>query len=127
MTKARWCAGVAVSAVAVGALVVGGGTAFADAATPTPAPVAPDTKTCTVRIPAMLKRIDTITTRINGDASTKGSTARLQAKETKARAAGDIALADLIDLRVSHRADRLAELARAATAIRAVQSKDCPA
>lgn len=125
-TKARWFAGAAASVVTVGALVVGGGTAFADPGTAATAAATP-AKTCTERIPALLARIDKLTARINGDATTKGSTAWLQAKETQARAAGDAALADLIDLRVTHRADRLSELARAKTAIEGVQTKDCAA
>lgn len=119
-----WIGGVAVAAVAAGALVVVGGTAFADAPTPTPAPGSNE-MVCTVRIPALLKKIDTASARINGDAATRGSTAWLQAREDTARAAGRTAAADLIGDRISHRSQRLTELARIRSDVLAVQGKDC--
>lgn len=118
----RWIGGIAATAVAAGALVGGGGTAFADTPAPTPAP---NEKVCTVRIPALLKKIDAVTAKINGDATTKGSTAWLQAREDRARTAGRTAAADLIQIRVSHRAQRLTDLAQIRSEVLAVQGKDC--
>ncbi len=126
MSRTRWVGGIAASAVAVGTMVVGGGTAFADTGTPTPAPEAgSNQKICTERIPKLLAKIDKVTTKINGDASVKGSTAWLQAKETEARNSGRTALADLIQARVSNRPHRLTDLATVKGEIEAVQKKDC--
>jgi len=126
MRKSQWIGGIAATAVTVGALVVGGGTAFADTPAPTPAPAAgSNAKVCTVRIPALLKKIDTVTAKINGDATTKGSTAWLQAREDKARGAGRTAAADLLQDRISNRAQRLTDLAQVKSHVLAVQSKDC--
>jgi hypothetical protein len=127
MRKARWIGGTAAAAVAVGALVVGGGTAFADTpAPPTPAPAAgSNEQVCTVRIPKLLTRIDTITARINGSASTRGSTAWLQEREDKARAAGRTAAADLIEAHISNRSQRLTQLEQIKSQVLAVQAKDC--
>ena len=124
MRTTRWMGGMAATVAAVAALAVGSGTALAD--TPAPTPTAgTNQQVCTQRIPKLLTRIDALTARINGDVTTKGSTAWLTDKETKARAAGRTALADLIAVRVSHRTERLAELAHAKTEVLAVQSKDC--
>ena len=126
MRKSQWIGGIAATAVTVGALVVGGGTAFADTPAPTPAPApGSNAKVCTVRIPKLLTKIDNVTAKINGSATTKGSTAWLQARETKARAAGHTAAADLIQDRISNRAQRLTELAGVKSQVLAVQSKDC--
>ncbi len=124
MSRTRWVGGIAASAVAVGALVVGGGTAFADTGTPTPAPGS-NQKICTERIPQLLAKIDKVTARINGDATTKGSTAWLQAKETQARNSGRTALADLIQDRIAGRSHRLTDLANVKSEVEAVQKKDC--
>lgn len=124
----RWVGGLVATGVAAGALVLGTGTAFADAPPPTSAAGSGGTanaKTCTDRIPKILARIDKVTTRINGDATTKGSTAWLNAKETKARAAGDNALADLISARVGNRQARLDELAKARSTVQGIQQRDC--
>ncbi len=124
MRKSQWVGGVAATVTAVGALVIGGGTAFADTPAPAPAPGS-NAKVCTVRVPALLKKIDTVTAKINGDANTKGSTAWLQAREDKARAAGHTALADLVQVRISNRAQRLTELTQVRTEVQKVQSADC--
>lgn len=124
----RWVGGLVAAGVATGALVVGTGTAFADAPPPSTAAAAagPATqRTCTDRIPALLARIDKVTARITGDAATRGSTAWLKDKESKARAAGDGALADLLDARVAHRQDRLDQLAAAKRTVQDIQQKDC--
>lgn len=126
MRKSQWIGGIAATAVSVAALVVGGGTAFADTPAPTPAPAAgSNAKVCTDRIPKLLKKIDAVTTKINGDASAKGSTAWLQAREDKARAVGHTAQADLIQARVSNRPQRLTELAQVRSEVQKVQSTDC--
>ena len=125
MRVKRWVSGAVVTGVAATALVVGGGSAFADAA-PTTGKAGPSNqKTCSERIPKLLARIDKVTARINGDTNTKGSTAWLTAKETTARNAGDNALADLIAARLSHRQDRLNQLATARTTVQDIQKKDC--
>lgn len=126
MSITRWVGGIAAAAVAVGALALGGGTAFADTGTATPAPEAgSNQKICTERIPALLARVDKVAARINGDAATKGSTAWLQAKETAARSSGRTALADLVQARISNRPQRLTDLAAVKSKIEAVQKKDC--
>jgi hypothetical protein len=126
MSRTRWIGGIAASAMAVGALALGGGTAFADTGTPTTAPAAgSNEKICTERIPQLLAKIDKVTARINGDAGTKGSTAWLQAKETAARSSGRTALADLIQARIANRPHRLTDLANVRTEVEAVQEKDC--
>ncbi|MBN9097334.1 MAG: hypothetical protein J0I49_04355 [Pseudonocardia sp.] len=126
MRTSQWIGGVAATAVTVGALVVGGGTAFADTPAPTPAPAAgSNQQVCTVRIPKLLTKIDSLTATINGPATTKGSTAWLQAREDKARAAGHTAAADLLQDRITDRAQRLTELAGVKSQVLAVQSKDC--
>jgi hypothetical protein len=135
MRTNRGIGGLAVTAVAVGVLLAGSGAAFADTSPPAappatssgaPAPPAGE-PVCTKRIPALLSRIDKLTARINGDASTRGSTAWLKAKADKARAAGHTAGADLLDARAAARAARLDRLAQLRTQIQGVQSKDCPA
>jgi hypothetical protein len=125
----RWIAGLAVTAVTAGGLALGTGAALADTPSPTPAPTADHANSaiCTKRIPAALARIDKVTARINGDATVKGSTAWLQDKADKARAAGYTALADLLTERVSNRTDRLSELAKLKTEVEHVQSTDCAA
>ena len=126
MSRTQWIGGLAASAVAVGAMVVGGGTAFAATPSPTPPPpVGSNQRVCNERIPQLLARIDKVTARINADAGTKGSTAWLQARETEARSTGRTALADLIQVRISHRPERLAELVRAKVEVQKVQSQDC--
>lgn len=114
-----WIGGIAATAVTVGALVVSSGTALADT------PAGSNATVCTVRIPALLKKIDTVTAKIDGDATTKGSTAWLQAREDKARAAGRTAAADLLQNRITDRAQRLTELTQVRNQVLAVQGKDC--
>jgi hypothetical protein len=111
--------------VAVGALALGGGTAFADTAPPKPAPDHANSAICTQRIPAVLARIDKLTTRINGDASVKGSTAWLRAKANEARAAGYSALADLLTTRADDRPGRLDELTKLRSDVQHVKETDC--
>ena len=115
--------GLAVMA-AVGAMALGGGTALADTP-PTNPPDHANSAICTQRIPAVLARIDKLTTRINGDASTKGSTAWLRAKANEAKAAGYSALADLLTARADGRPGRLDELTKLRSDVQHVQTTDC--
>lgn len=124
MRRSQWVGGVVATVATVGALVAGTGTAFADTPAPTP-PANPNQTVCTIRIPKLLTKIDGLTAKINGDATTKGSTAWLQAKEEKVRATGRTALADLIQDRISNRSQRLTELAQVKSEVLAVQGKDC--
>jgi hypothetical protein len=116
--------GLAVVA-AVGAMALGGGTALADTPPPTAAPGHANSAICTKRVPAVLARIDKLTTRINGDASVKGSTAWLRAKADEARAAGYTALADLLTARADGRPGRLDELTKLKSDVQHVQATDC--
>jgi hypothetical protein len=128
MHTTRWVAGLAVTAVTAAGLAFGAGSALADTPpSPTPAPDHANSAICTQRIPAVLARIDKVTARVNGDASTKGSTAWLQAKADKARAAGYTALADLLTERASNRPARLDELAKLKSEVQHVQATDCAA
>ena len=117
----RWAAGLAVTAAAAGALVLGAGPALAD----TPPSDHANSAICTQRIPAVLARIDKLSGRINGDASVKGSTAWLRAKADRARAAGYPALADLLAARAGERPGRLDELAKLRSDVQHVQATDC--
>ncbi len=128
MHTKRWVAGLAVTAVTAGGLALGAGSALADTPpSPAPAPDHASSAVCTQHIPAVLARIDKVTARINGDASTRGSTAWLQAKADKARAAGYTALADLLTARVANRPARLDELAKLKSEVQHVQATDCAA
>ena len=106
------------SAVTAGLLLAGAAPALADdddGPTQGPITLTPEQATfvCTKRIPAILARVDRVTTRIKADASTRGSTAWLQAREDKARAAGRTEAADRIQERIDRRPERLDRLADA--------------
>ncbi len=76
---------------------------------------------CQERIPAVLARIDRLTDRIGGDATTVGSTAWLEFRIAAARDADRPRLADELQRRLDRRpevADRLAEVERRVTAFR---------
>jgi hypothetical protein len=73
----------------------------------------------------LLARIDKVTARINGSASTRGSTAWLQARQDAARSAGNTARADLIAARITDRPQRRAALGNARSQVEHVQSTDC--
>lgn len=120
----RWIGGTVAAVLVAGGIAAGTGVALADTgSTATPAPKAD--KVCTVRIPKALQRIDTLVAKINGDASTKGSTAWLQAKEQQARSSGHTALADLIQDRITDRPQRLQQLSTLKSQLQDVQNKDC--
>jgi hypothetical protein len=76
---------------------------------------------CQERIPAVLARIDRLTERIAGDASTVGSTLWLQERLAASRATDREGLADALQRRLDRRpevAERLAEAERRVTAFR---------
>jgi hypothetical protein len=118
-TTARLAATAAASAITVALLVAGSGTALADdpgsSATQGPITLSPEQATyvCQQRIPAILSRIDRVTTRMNADANTRGSTAWLKARHDKAQAAGHTDVADRIQKRIDGRPDKLTKLADA--------------
>ncbi|GAA1863789.1 hypothetical protein GCM10009836_50170 [Pseudonocardia ailaonensis] len=123
----RWMGGTIAAVVVAGGIAAGTGVALADPGTPpsSAAPAAKPDKVCTERIPKALARIDKLSTRIGGDASTKGSTAWLQDRAQKARSSGHTALADLLDQRAADRPQRTQQLATLKTQLLDVQKKDC--
>jgi hypothetical protein len=110
-----------VSGLLAGGLLLGSGVALAD----TPPTSSGGDPVCTQRIPKALDRIDKLVVRVNGDASTTGSTAWLQDRASKARTSGHPALADLLDQRVADRPQKLQELQTLRTQLLDVQAKDC--
>lgn len=127
MFTTRWIAGTAVAAITATSLAFGAGTALADTPAPTPTADHANSAICTTRIPAILARIDKLTTRINGDATVRGSTAWVQAKADQARSAGYSALGDLLAQRAADRPAKLTELAQLKTEVQHVQATDCAA
>ena len=123
----------AVSAVSAGLVLAGAGPALADdpggSATQGPITLNPEQATfvCTQRIPAILSRIDRVTTRINADATTRGSTAWLQAREDKAKTAGHTDVADRIQKRIDARPARLDRLADAKKRVTEFRDANCVA
>ena len=139
-TTARRIAGTAAaSAVTVGLtlglLVAGTGTASADdpgsaiAAPSTQGPITLNaeqaTYLCGTRIPAILSRVDRLTTRINADANTLGSTAWLEARHDRAQAAGRSDEADLLQKRIDGRDTVLSRLADAKKRITDFRDGNC--
>lgn len=125
MTRKRWA--VVAALTTAGVLLGGGAVALADTPPPTPAPNSGTANhdVCTTRIPQLLTRVDTLTAKINGPATERGSTASLQAREDKARANGRTARADLLAARIADRPQRLTELAQLKSQVQHVQSTDC--
>jgi hypothetical protein len=66
-----------------------------------------------------------VTTRINGDAATRGSTAWLQAREDKARTAGDTDAASRIQQRIDARPGKLDGLAAAKKRVTDFRDANC--
>ena len=62
------------------------------------------------RVPTLLERVDRATTRISGDADTKGSLAWLKAKRATAEGKGAKRVVRRIDRRIERRTERLAKL-----------------
>lgn len=123
----------AVSAASAGLLLAGAGSALADdpgaSATQGPITLSPEQATfvCTQRIPAILARIDRVRTRINADATTRGSTAWLQARQDKAEAAGNGEAADRIQQRIDARPARLDRLADTENRVTEFRDANCVA
>ena len=121
----------AATAVSAGLLLAGAVPAFADdpgsSTAQGPITLSPEQATwvCTQRIPAILSRIDRVTTRANADANTRGSTAWLQAREDKARSAGHNDVADRIQQRIDARPAKLDELAEAKTRVIDFRDANC--
>ncbi len=137
-TARRAPASAAASAVALGLLLAGAGTAWADdpdtTATRDPVTQGPITLSpeqavavCTKRIPGILSRIDRVTTRIGADAATHGSTAWLAARRDRARAAGRTEEADRIQRRIDGRPERLDRLAGTRERVTAFRDANCVA
>ena len=123
----------AMSVASTGLLLAGAGPAVADgpggSGTQGPITLSPEQATfvCTQRIPTILSRIDRVTTRINADATTRGSTAWLQAREDKAKAAGHTDVADRIQKRIDARPARLDRLADAKKRVTEFRGANCVA
>ena len=123
----------AASALTAGLLLAGAAPALADdpggSGTQGPITLSPEQATfvCTQRIPAILSRIDRVTTRINADATTRGSTAWLQAREDKAKTAGHTDVADRIQKRIDARPARLDRLADAKKRVTEFRDANCVA
>jgi hypothetical protein len=122
---------VAATAAVLGLLLAGSGTALADGpgtvATQGAITLSPEQATfvCTRRIPAILSRVDRVTTRINADAATRGSTAWLTARHAKAQAAGRTEVADRIQKRIDGRPDKLTKLADAKKRVTDFRDANC--
>ena len=68
-----------------------------------------------------------MTTRINADAATRGSTAWLQARQDKAQAAGHTEVADRIQKRIDGRPAKLDQLADAKKRVTEFRDANCAA
>ena len=129
-TTARLIGG---TAAVLGLLLAGNGTALADgpgtSTTQGPITLSPEqaTAVCTQRIPAILSRIDRVTTRIGADAATRGSTAWLTARHDKAQAAGHTDVADRIQKRIDERPEKLTKLADAKKRVTDFRDANCAA
>ena len=132
-TARRLAATAAASVTALALLVAGTGTALADdpgtSTTQGPITLSPEqaTHVCQQRIPAILSRIDRVTTRMNADANTRGSTAWLKARHDKAQAAGHTDVADRIQKRIDGRPDKLTKLADAKKRATDFRAANCAA
>ena len=123
----RWLGGTLAAVAVTGGLVAGSGVALADDGGGGGNGGSGGSGTdvvCTQRIPKALARIDTLLTRIDGDASTRGSTAWLQGRANRVRATHP-ALADLLDQRAMDRPATIQELRTLQTQLQDVQRKDC--
>ncbi len=123
--RTKWITGAAGAALATALLATGAGVASAASGTSAPATTnAANTKTCD-RLPHAIARIDKQTTRIGGDATVKGSTAWMQAREQAARTAGHTAEADVLAARISDQAGRTSALGTLRGQLEHVQQTDC--
>jgi hypothetical protein len=123
----------AATAVTLGLLLGGAGTATADepgaTATQGSITLSPGQaeQVCTRRIPATLARIERVTERIDGDAATPGSTAWLQVRLARAQAAGRTQEADRLRKRIDGRPEKLDRLADAQSQVTAFRDANCAA
>lgn len=115
MTTNRWVGGLLATTATAGLLVAAPGIAFADDPGPDtdPGPVTitltpeESAKLCDVRIPRILERISSATTRINSDEKSQGSVKFIRERATKLRAEGREDAAKLLDERADRRAGRV--------------------
>ncbi|WP_392959340.1 hypothetical protein [Streptomyces sp. LN245] len=94
-----------VSLMAVGALLGAAGAASADgtATRPSGAPTGDGAKALCKRAPKIDKRIGHILDRLNGDASQRGSIARLEQRVANAKSAGHTEIENYLDNRLTFR------------------------
>ncbi|WP_329303263.1 hypothetical protein OG410_37730 [Streptomyces sp. NBC_00659] len=94
-----------VSLLAVGALLGAAGAASADGTgtRPSGAPTGDGAKALCKRAPKIDQRIDRILDRLNGDASQRGSIARLEQRVANAKSAGHTEIEEYLDNRLTFR------------------------
>ncbi|MFF2362784.1 hypothetical protein ACFVU0_08715 [Streptomyces sp. NPDC058122] len=94
-----------VALMAVGALLGGAGAASADGTGthPSGAPTGDGAKGLCKRVPKIDRRIERILGRLNGDASQRGSIARLEQRLADAKSAGDTRIETYLDHRLAFR------------------------
>ncbi|MFJ7966461.1 hypothetical protein [Streptomyces sp. NPDC096324] len=94
-----------VALMAVGALLGGAGAASADGTGthPSVAPTGDGAKALCKRAPKIDRRIDRILGRLNGEASQRGSIARLEQRLANAKSAGDTQIETYLDHRLTFR------------------------
>ncbi|MGW3916745.1 hypothetical protein ACWEBX_35335 [Streptomyces sp. NPDC005070] len=95
-----------VALMAVGALLGAAGAASADGGTgthPSGAPTGDGAKALCKRAPKIDRRIDRILGRLDGDASQRGSIARLEQRVANAKSAGDTQIETYLDHRLTFR------------------------
>lgn len=131
MTSTRTALGVAVGALTAAGLMLAAGVAAADETTP-PAAQEPITlsveqsvKICTIRIPALLERIDRLQARADAGTGTPGSTAWLTERAEQARSAGRTALAGRLDRRIAERPAKVERLADAESRVVSFRDLNC--
>jgi hypothetical protein len=131
ITTRRIGQAAAASAACAGLLLAGVAPALADdpgaSATQGPITLSPEQATwvCTQRIPKILARIDRVTTRINADVTTRGSTAWLQARQDRAKPAGHTDVADRIQKRIDARPAKLDALGDAKQRVTDFRDANC--
>ncbi|MFB7337227.1 hypothetical protein FNH09_28695 [Streptomyces adustus] len=89
--------------LATAALLAGGTTAATALTTPAPVPTDDGAQALCKRLPKLDDRIDRALTRLNGDAGTRGSVARLQQRVDNAEAAGHKAVETYLQDRLTFR------------------------
>ncbi|MER5596868.1 hypothetical protein [Streptomyces sp. NPDC002265] len=89
--------------LATAALLAGGTTAATADSTPTAAPTGDGARALCKRLPKIDDRIGRALTRLNGDAGTRGSVARLQQRVDNAKSAGHDEIATYLQDRLTFR------------------------